>query len=134
MNAPTAARSLLRRGIPRLAPRTLTARLQTRPVSSQDDLGGPGGQMPPPPKPGGPEAIKRNGLLYAGIGLFALAAYAYLSQPRETERAAGKAMAAGERAKEAGKQELRNTKEEVVGGVQKMSGRDTDGQKGFRSE
>lgn len=40
---------------------------------------------------------------------------------------AGKAIYAGEKAKEAGK-------EEIAGGMQKMSGRDSEGQKGFRSE
>ncbi|ATY62149.1 hypothetical protein A9K55_009169 [Cordyceps militaris] len=133
MNTP-AARQLLLRSVPRLAPRAVATRPQTRPVSTKDDLGGPGGQMPPPQKPAGPEAIRRNGPLYAGLGLIAIAAYAYLTQPREAEKAAGKVMAAGERAKAAGKRELQNTKEEMADGVQKMSGRDKDGQRGFRSE
>lgn len=32
-------------------------RAQTR---GPDDLGGPGGQQPPPKNPGGPDAVKRN--------------------------------------------------------------------------
>ncbi|CAM1507891.1 Fc.00g047390.m01.CDS01 [Cosmosporella sp. VM-42] len=42
-------------------------RVQIRHASAQPghlkndgDLGGPGGQQPPPPSPGGPEALKRN--------------------------------------------------------------------------
>ncbi|OAQ96855.1 hypothetical protein LLEC1_07311 [Akanthomyces lecanii] len=89
MNAPTAARQLLRSSVPRLTPR---------------------------------------------IGLIAVAVYAYLTQPKETEQLAGKAIHAGQKAKEAGKAELQNTKEEIVGGVQKLGGRNPDGQKGFRSE
>ncbi|TQV91709.1 hypothetical protein IF1G_09775 [Cordyceps javanica] len=134
MSTPAAARQLLRSSLPRLAPRACAGRQQRRLASSKDDLGGPGGQSPIPEKPAGAEAFKRNGPLYAGIGLVAIAAYAYLTQPRETEHAAGKAIAAGERAKAAGKQELQNTKEEIVSGMQQMSGRDADGQKGFRSE
>ena len=29
-------------------------------VRGKDDLGGPGGQQPPPKSPGGPEIVKRN--------------------------------------------------------------------------
>ncbi|OAA76108.1 hypothetical protein LEL_05792 [Akanthomyces lecanii RCEF 1005] len=134
MNAPTAARQLLRSGVPRLAPRVCAGRQQTRQLSKKDDLGGPGGQEPPGQKPEGPEALKRRAPLYAGIGLIAVAAYAYLTQPKETEQFAGKAIHAGQKAKEAGKAELQNTKEEIVGGVQKLGGRNPDGQKGFRSE
>lgn len=75
-----------------------------------------------------------NSPLYAGIGLIAVAAYAYLTQPKETQRAAGKAIHAGQKAKAAGREELQNTKEEIVGGVQQLGGRKQDGQKGFRSE
>lgn len=61
MNAPTAVRQVLRVGS-RQTPR-VSARMtqQARQISNKDDLGGPGGQEPPPPKPEGPEAIKRNG-------------------------------------------------------------------------
>ncbi|KAJ3487138.1 hypothetical protein NLG97_g6471 [Lecanicillium saksenae] len=47
---------------------------------------------------------------------------------------AGKAIHAGEKTKQASKDEFENTKDEIVGGMQKMSGRGTEGQKGFRSE
>ncbi|KAJ6787006.1 hypothetical protein PWT90_07431 [Aphanocladium album] len=128
------ARQILRTGTARLAPRVSAGRQQTRLLSKNDDLGGPGGQEPAPEKPEGPEALKRRAPLYAGIGLVAVAAYAYLTQPKETQKMAGKAMYAGEKAKQASKNELENTKDEIVGGMQKMSGRGTEGQKGFRSE
>ncbi|KAM3530963.1 hypothetical protein MY4038_004726 [Beauveria bassiana] len=134
MNTPTAARQLLRSSVPRLAPRVCAVRQQTRQLSKQEDLGGPGGQEPPPQKPAGPEAFKRNAPLYAGIGLVAIAVYAYLTQPKESQKVAGKAIYAGEKARDAAKRELGNTKEEMVSGMQKMSGRGTEGQKGFRSE
>lgn len=41
-----------------------------------DDLGGPGGQVPPPQNPGGPDAVKRNwvpiaaGVLAVGAGVW----------------------------------------------------------------
>lgn len=75
-----------------------------------------------------------NSPLYAGIGLVAIAAYAYMTQPKESQKIAGKAVANAQKAKEAGKEELENTKEEIVGGVQKLGGRGSGGQKGFRSE
>ncbi|OAA44022.1 hypothetical protein BBO_04378 [Beauveria brongniartii RCEF 3172] len=106
MNTPTAARQLLRSGVPRLAPRVCAVRQQTRQLSRQEDFGGPGGQEPPPQKPAGPEAFKRNAPLYAGIGLVAIAVYAYLTQPKESQKVAGKAINAGEKAKDAAKKEL----------------------------
>jgi hypothetical protein len=36
-----------------------TTQVRTK-ATSRDDLGGPGGQQPPPKNPGGPEALKRN--------------------------------------------------------------------------
>lgn len=65
MNTPTAARQLLRSGVPRLAPRVCAGRQQTRLVSSKDDLGGPGGQEPAPQKPEGPEALKRRAYVFS---------------------------------------------------------------------
>lgn len=72
--------------------------------------------------------------LYAGIGLVTVAMYAYLTQPKETQKMAGKAIYAGEKAQQAAKEEFENTKQEVANGMQKMSGRATEGQKGFRAE
>ncbi|KAH7145965.1 hypothetical protein B0J13DRAFT_332552 [Dactylonectria estremocensis] len=43
------------------------------------DLGGPGGQLPPPSKDGGPEALRRNWISIGGGVLLLLATLSYLS-------------------------------------------------------
>ncbi|KFG78723.1 hypothetical protein MANI_002032 [Metarhizium anisopliae] len=63
------------------SPRVTAAQLRHKTTSKDGDLGGPGGQQPPPPNPGGPEAVKRNWVPVGGAALAAVAAYAYLSSP-----------------------------------------------------
>ncbi|KAF7559269.1 hypothetical protein G7046_g4876 [Stylonectria norvegica] len=60
---------------------TAPLRSQTRfrsHLNQGGDLGGPGGQKPPPANPGGPEAIKRNWLPIGGAVLTVLAGVWYL--------------------------------------------------------
>ncbi|GJN75676.1 hypothetical protein VFPFJ_08330 [Purpureocillium lilacinum] len=75
-----------------------TPRLHVRGV--KDDLGGPGGQEPPPEKPSGTDAIRRNWVPLGGAALLLVGAYAYLTGgptkptgvpviPPETETAVG---------------------------------------------
>ncbi|KAK8926994.1 hypothetical protein H634G_02035 [Metarhizium anisopliae BRIP 53293] len=63
------------------SPRVTAAQLRHKITSKDGDLGGPGGQQPPPPNPGGPEAVKRNWVPVGGAALAAVAAYAYFSSP-----------------------------------------------------
>ncbi|KID73330.1 uncharacterized protein G6M90_00g063570 [Metarhizium brunneum] len=58
-----------------ISPRVTAAQLRHK-ITTND---GPGGQQPPPPNPGGPEAVKRNWVPVGGAALVAVAAYAYLS-------------------------------------------------------
>ncbi|KAI5461648.1 hypothetical protein BGZ63DRAFT_424520 [Mariannaea sp. PMI_226] len=67
--------------------------VQVRPVTygvpPDGDLGGPGGQMPPSFKPGGPEMLSRNWIPMAGGALALLLGIKYMSSfdkpPRTTE-------------------------------------------------
>ncbi|KAH7008605.1 hypothetical protein EDB80DRAFT_893015 [Ilyonectria destructans] len=65
-------------------------RTQVRFLGGDEGLGGPGGQKPPPPKPGGPEALKRNWVPIGGA-LLLLAGVSYISsadkpvRPREAD-------------------------------------------------
>lgn len=43
-----------------IAPFSTTAAARDLTYKDKDNLRGPGGQQPPPQKPGGPEALKRN--------------------------------------------------------------------------
>lgn len=43
-----------------IAPFSTTVSARATTYGPKDNLGGPGGQQPPPRNPGGPEALKRN--------------------------------------------------------------------------
>ncbi|PFH61166.1 hypothetical protein XA68_18049 [Ophiocordyceps unilateralis] len=49
--------------------------------SFADSLGGPGGQQPPPSKPNGIDALRRNWMPIGGAALALVAAYAYFRSP-----------------------------------------------------
>ncbi|KAG5981624.1 hypothetical protein E4U55_002736 [Claviceps digitariae] len=71
----------------RASPRYMSATQVSR---VKDDLGGPGGQQPPPRKPSGVEILREQWLKIGGGALILLAAYAYLSGPpaRDAKEAA----------------------------------------------
>ncbi|KAL6876193.1 hypothetical protein HDV57DRAFT_155028 [Trichoderma longibrachiatum] len=46
--------------------------------SGKENLGGPGGQQPIPPNPGGPEALRRNWLVIGGAALAVLVGYNWI--------------------------------------------------------
>ncbi|KAH7460495.1 hypothetical protein FOMA001_g19551 [Fusarium oxysporum f. sp. matthiolae] len=48
-------------------------------VSSDGDIGGPGGQQAPPPNHGGSEFLKRNWLPIGGAAVFITAVVSYMS-------------------------------------------------------
>ncbi|KAF5702872.1 hypothetical protein FMUND_13298 [Fusarium mundagurra] len=59
-------------------------------VSSDGDIGGPGGQQVPPPNPSGPEFLKRNWLPIGGAAVLITAVMSYMSsssgsRPQGTE-------------------------------------------------
>ncbi|UNI18499.1 hypothetical protein JDV02_004766 [Purpureocillium takamizusanense] len=55
----------------------------------KDDLGGPGGQQPPPQKPSGTDALRRNWVPFGGAALLLLGAYAYLTGGGPTDKPSG---------------------------------------------
>ncbi|KAL7941767.1 hypothetical protein V8C42DRAFT_167748 [Trichoderma barbatum] len=62
---------------------TAPARATTYPSKAtygagKEDLGGPGGQQPPPQSPGGPEALKRNWMAIGGAALALLIGYNWI--------------------------------------------------------
>ncbi|KAL6807007.1 hypothetical protein GGI42DRAFT_265792 [Trichoderma sp. SZMC 28013] len=92
-----AFRSVLR---PAFASRSVIAPFSTTaPVratafgSGKDDLGGPGGQQPPPRNPGGPEALKRNWMAIGGGALAVLIGYNWIvKNPDEARQQRDKTM------------------------------------------
>lgn len=154
MVTPRASTGLLRNHI-KLTPRAIGASpryISATPVSRvKDELGGPGGQKPPPTKPGGPEAIRRNWFAIGGGALLLAAAYSYLTAPKETKeaverravelekKAESKAGISGlapikEDAVEVGRNVAAQTKEQAAKTMKDLSGRGETDQRSFRHE
>ncbi|KFA46517.1 hypothetical protein S40293_10792 [Stachybotrys chartarum IBT 40293] len=80
----------------------LRAAPQRRPFTQgPDNLGGPGGQEPPPPNPGGVDVLKRRWMPIVGGGLLAVAGMAYLLRsPEEVNKGREKVAEGTEKLKE----------------------------------
>ncbi|KAG6003014.1 hypothetical protein E4U21_002449 [Claviceps maximensis] len=106
--APRASAGLLRNRIKvsvpsravRASPRYMSATQVSR---VKDDLGGPGGQQPPPGKPGGYDVLRQQWLKIGGGALLLVAAYAYFSGGTSSGSSS-----AGSSAKEAAKRSALN--------------------------
>ncbi|KAG5924291.1 hypothetical protein E4U42_004708 [Claviceps africana] len=91
-STPRAAAGLLRSGIAAAPSRAVRASPRYMSVTQvsrvKDDLGGPGGQQPPPRKPG--DLTRQQWLKIGGGALLLIAAIAYFSgtPPRDTKEAA----------------------------------------------
>ncbi|KAK7432352.1 hypothetical protein QQZ08_000914 [Neonectria magnoliae] len=110
-------------------------------VPGEDNLGGPGGQQPVPPKPGGPEALKRNWIPIGGGALLLLAAISYMSsgdKPVKSKAADLKAAMSteiGALPPETPNSLAKRLKDKEVDALTEMSGRKGGGTMGsFRSE
>ncbi|KAG6040081.1 hypothetical protein E4U41_001422 [Claviceps citrina] len=124
------------------SPRFISA---TRAPRVKDDIGGPGGQQPPPQRPGGFDALRQHWLKIGGGALLLVAAYAYLGgNPRETKEAAKRKALELERAaerkagispiKEDAYEAGRNMSEQAGKTMREMSGREKTKQGSFRHE
>ncbi|PTB69307.1 hypothetical protein BBK36DRAFT_1155887 [Trichoderma citrinoviride] len=77
----TALRSTVRPGFLLASSRPLTTTAPVRAgsaFSGKEDIGGPGGQQPVPPNPGGPEALRRNWMVIGGAALAVLVGYNWI--------------------------------------------------------
>ncbi|KHN94954.1 uncharacterized protein MAM_07181 [Metarhizium album ARSEF 1941] len=139
---PTAT-GLLRHSTRPAASRASLPQLRRKVTRGDGDLGGPGGQQPPPPNPGGPEAVKRNWVPIGGAALAAVAAYAYLTTPkvdvdrakqtdaRNPSQAELRDLAAGSQAAE---EVVQQVADQATKTMKEMSGRRKTDQGSFRHD
>ncbi|KOS17026.1 hypothetical protein ESCO_005952 [Escovopsis weberi] len=81
--------SLLRSAVrPALSSNHHVLSRQTRTVFGRDSLGGPGGQEPRPPSPGGPEALRRNWIFIGGAFLALGIGYNWIARHPDEARQA----------------------------------------------
>ncbi|KLO96623.1 uncharacterized protein LW93_13722 [Fusarium fujikuroi] len=134
--------------IPLLRPQIRLATTNPTHVHPDGNLGGPGGQQPPPTRPGGPEAITRNWMpIAAAAGVIAGGVYIMLptrgkppERTLESDMVAANSTAIGYIGQPSGKpgiashyRELRDGKE--VESMKELSGRKGGGSMGpFRAE
>ncbi|EHK42140.1 hypothetical protein TRIATDRAFT_84109 [Trichoderma atroviride IMI 206040] len=70
-----------------IAPFSTTVSARATTYGHKDDLGGPGGQQPPPRNPGGPDALKRNWMAIGGAALAVLIGYNFFAKdPEEAKK------------------------------------------------
>ncbi|KAH7318235.1 hypothetical protein B0I35DRAFT_431597 [Stachybotrys elegans] len=77
------AKTLIR---PVAAPLLRPAQRRTVTRGDRDDMGGPYGQEPRPPRPGGFDVIKRNWVAFAGAGVVGIFALSYVGRKKEAQR------------------------------------------------
>ncbi|KAG6017534.1 hypothetical protein E4U54_006506 [Claviceps lovelessii] len=148
---PRASAGLLRNRIK--APPSRAVRASPRYMSAtqvsrvKDDLGGPGGQQPPPRKPFNPDMLRQQWFRIGGGVFLLLAAYAYFS-PRETKDAAKRSALDLERtaerkvgisplkedAFEASRNMAAQTSDQAGKTMRELSGREKTKQGSFRHE
>ncbi|KAL7933970.1 hypothetical protein V8C35DRAFT_280288 [Trichoderma chlorosporum] len=76
-----------------IAPFSTSAPVRATAYGNKDNLGGPGGQQPPPRNPGGPEALKRNWMAIGGGALAVLIGYNWIvKNPDEARQQRDKTM------------------------------------------
>ncbi|OAA41776.1 hypothetical protein NOR_05284 [Metarhizium rileyi] len=130
-----------------ISPSGVATQVRHKIIYKDGDLGGPGGQQPPPPRPGGPEAVKRNWVPVAGAALAAAAAYAYFTAPREAvdkarqadargpgQTLGGLPAAVGEDAEQLGNKVGQQVAEQAGKTMKEMSGRQKTEQGSFRHD
>ncbi|RFU79232.1 hypothetical protein TARUN_2944 [Trichoderma arundinaceum] len=69
-----------------IAPFSTTAPARVSAFGGKEDLGGPGGQQPPPQSPGGPDLLRRNWLVIGGAALAVLVGYNWIAKNPDEAR------------------------------------------------